>query len=42
MVGPAKFLKPDILAANGVVHVIDTVLLNPNSTIADEWNDTTF
>jgi hypothetical protein len=29
MVGPARVVKTDIAASNGVIHVIDTVLLPP-------------
>ena len=29
MVGPAKVIKADIEATNGVIHVIDTVLMPP-------------
>jgi uncharacterized surface protein with fasciclin (FAS1) repeats len=31
MVNDAKVTKTDIVASNGVIHVIDTVILPPNS-----------
>ena len=32
-VGPANLLKADIAASNGIIHVIDTVLLPETETI---------
>lgn len=31
MVDKARVIKPDIMATNGVIHVIDTVIMPPNS-----------
>jgi len=35
MVGKAKITKTDVVTSNGVIHVIDTVLLPPKETRAD-------
>ena len=34
MVGPATVIQPDVEATNGVIHVIDTVLLPPAASAA--------
>ena len=34
-IGEATVVKADIMASNGVIHVIDTVLLPPQATIVD-------
>jgi hypothetical protein len=39
MVNNAKVIKPDIKASNGVIHVIDSVILPPAATKVVEQQD---
>ena len=39
MVGPAKVIKADVMASNGVIHVIDTVLTPPPADIENSITD---
>ena len=35
MINDATVLQPDVSASNGVIHIIDTVLIRPDQTIVD-------